>query len=199
MRRPNHNRSDPHGAPVTVELIERCRNGDQRAWSELVEATHREVYTLCLRILKDPDDAAEATQDAFLKAWRGLGSFRGEALFTTWLYRVATNAAISKHRSRKRRRTHEAGTEHEVLERVAQAGSTEETADARAGLENLERALLGLPDMYRLPLVMKDVYGESVSEIAKKLKISETATKVRLHRARKKLKERVYPEANEGA
>ncbi|MGH2734242.1 MAG: RNA polymerase sigma factor, partial [Actinomycetota bacterium] len=90
---------------VSHELVERCKGGDELAWSQLVEATHREVYSLCLRILRDPDDAAEATQDAYLKAWRAIGGFRGDAMFSTWLYRVAANAAISKQRSRKRRRT----------------------------------------------------------------------------------------------
>src|ERR687896_2584022 len=90
--------------PILAALIDRCKRGDEDAWAELVEATYREVYTLCLRILGNPDDAAEATQDAYLKVWRGLGGFRGEAQFSTWLYRVASNTAISKHRGRSRRR-----------------------------------------------------------------------------------------------
>ncbi len=178
---------------MTAALLQRCRQGDQQAWEELVEATHREVYTLCLRILKDPDDAAEATQDAYLKAWRGLKGFRGESMFTTWLYRVATNAAISKHRSRSRRRRHETGAQDEVLTQVAHPASTEGEAGARIGMEDLEKVLAALPDHYRLPLVMKDVYGMDIEEIAKSLKISDTATKVRLHRGRKKLRDMLLP------
>jgi RNA polymerase sigma-70 factor (ECF subfamily) len=178
---------------VSPELIDRCRNGDQAAWDELVTATHREVYTLCLRILKDPDDAAEATQDAYLKAWRGLKGFRGDSLFSTWMYRVATNAALSKSRSRKRRRDHETGTEDEALGRLPAAGSTEDAADARLDLGAVESALALLPEHYRSALVLKDVYGLSIEEIASQLKISETAAKVRVHRARKKVKEIVYP------
>ena len=193
MRRPNQDRSGSSKELVTPELLERCRQGDQQAWEELVEATHREVYTLCLRILKDPDDAAEATQDAYLKAWRGLKGFRGESMFTTWLYRVASNAAISKHRSRSRRRKHETGADDEALSQLAHPGSTEGEAGARIGMEDLEKVLAALPDHYRLPLVMKDVYGLPIEEIAKQLKISETATKVRLHRGRKKLRELLVP------
>src|SRR5918999_3849116 len=111
--------------PIPVALVDRCKRGDEDAWAELVEATYRDVYTLCLRILGDPDDASEATQDAYLKAWRGLKGFRGDASFTTWLYRVAANAAISKHRGRKRRRAHETGAQDEVLTRVPATGSTE--------------------------------------------------------------------------
>ncbi|MGH2812022.1 MAG: RNA polymerase sigma factor [Actinomycetota bacterium] len=197
MRRPKGTRIAHGHEAVSAELVERCRQGDESAWSDLVDATHREVYTLCLRILGDPDDAAEATQDAYLKAWRGLKGFRGDASFTTWLYRVAANAAISKHRGRKRRRAHETGAQDEVLTRIPAAGSTETAAGARIEVQAVERGLAILPEHYRAAVVLRDVYGLSIEEIAKQLKISETAAKVRVHRGRKKLKELVFPE--EGA
>lgn len=161
-----------------------------------MEATYRDVYTLCLRILRDPNDASEATQDVFLKVWRNLAGFRGDAAFETWLYRVATNAAVSKHRSRKRRRAHETGVEDEALGRFAAAGSVETTAGARLDLKELEGALGDLPEHYREAILMRDVYGLSMAEIGKQMKISETAAKVRVHRARKKLKEAMYPEGD---
>lgn len=194
MWRPKRSSGEPPVDVVSADLIVRCRNGDESAWKELVEVTYRDVYTLCLRILKDPDDASEATQDAFLKAWRGLKGFRGDSMFTTWLYRVATNAALSKHRSRTRRRKHEAGAEDEVLAQMASSASTESSAGARIDLVALDKALGELPEHYRSAVLLKDVYGLSIEEIAKELKCSETAAKVRIHRARKRLKEIVYPE-----
>ncbi|MDQ3954762.1 MAG: RNA polymerase sigma factor [Actinomycetota bacterium] len=176
---------------VSPEVVARCRRGDEGAWKQLVEATQRDVYTLCLRILRDPDDAAEATQDTYLKAWRGLGGFRGDAMFTTWLYRVATNAAISKQRSRTRRRGRETSG-HDVLEEVAAPGSIESAAEARLDLDVVEDKLSTLPEHYRTAVVLRDVYGLSIAEIADRMKISETAAKVRVHRARKMLKELVY-------
>ena len=196
MGRPNDSRPVPSRQPVRTELIERCKRGDEQAWNELVEATHRDVYSLCLRILRDPNDAAEATQDAFLKVWRNLGGFRGDAAFETWLYRVASNAALSKHRSRKRRQARETGIEDEALGRFAAAGSVEATATARMDVRRLEEALADLPEHYRDAVVLRDVYGLSIAEIAKQMKISETAAKVRIHRGRKKLKEIVYPEGD---
>jgi len=195
--RPRTDRSESPRELVPVDLVERCRRGDETAWKELVELTHREVYTLCLRILNDPSDAAEATQDAYLKAWRGLKGFRGEAQFTTWLYRVASNAAISTHRSRKRRRVYEVGAEDEVLSAMAAPGSVEATAEIHTDVEALERAIRTLPDHYRSAVVLRDVYGLSIEEIAHELKITETAAKVRVHRARKKLKETLYPTGEE--
>ena len=177
---------------VPPETLERCRNGDEGAWKELVEVTYRDVYTLCFRILGDPNDAAEATQDAYLKAWRGLKGFRGDSLFSTWLYRVATNTAISKHRGRKRRQSHEAWTDEDALARVPSSTSTETTAGARLDLEVVQKAMEELPEHYRTAIVLKDVYGLSIEEIAAQMKCSETAAKVRIHRARKKLKEIVF-------
>ena len=197
MRRPSSDRSGEARELVSLELVDRCKRGDESAWKELVELTHREVYTLCLRILNDPSDAAEATQDAYLKAWRGLKGFRGDAQFTTWLYRVASNAAISKHRSRRRRRAYEVGAEDELLSAMPAGGSVEGTAEVRHDVEELEHAIRALPDHYRSAVVLRDVYGLSIEEIATELKITETAAKVRVHRARKKLKETLHPTGEE--
>ena len=158
-----------------------------------MERTHREVYSLCLRILRDPEEAAEATQDAYLKAWRGLRGFRGEAMFTTWLYRVAANAAITRQRSRARRARHEVGAAEVVLEHVASADSPEDSAAARVRLDEVERALAHLPALYREAVVLRDVYGLSIEELARQLSISETAAKVRVHRGSTKLRDLVWP------
>jgi RNA polymerase sigma-70 factor, ECF subfamily len=192
VKRPKGTGGETPDGPVSNEVIERCKRGDQAAWNELVAATHREVYTLCLRILGNPDDAAEATQDAYLKVWRGLGGFRGEAQFSTWLYRVASNTAISKHRGRSRRRSRETEADETRLEQMPDPGSVEDAAGARLEVAALEAALARLPEMYRDAVVLRDVYGYSIEEIASQLKISETATKVRVHRGRKRLTEIVY-------
>jgi RNA polymerase sigma-70 factor, ECF subfamily len=196
--RPKKSPAEQNEGLVPPELVDRCRSGDQAAWKELVDLTYRDVYSLCLRILGDPDDASEATQDAFLKAWRGLKGFRGEAMFTTWLYRVATNAAISKHRSRTRRTKHEARTDDEMLAQIPSTASTESAAGARLEVQQVEQALALLPESYRAALVLKDVYGLTIEEIAKQLDCSETNAKVRIHRARKKLKEIVYGDPDRG-
>lgn len=190
-------RGDTPRDSVTPELVNRCKAGDESAWRELVEATQRDVYTLCLRILRDPDEAAEATQDTYLKVWRGLKGFRGEALFTTWLYRIAANAAVSRQRSRKRRRTRETGDE-EVLAQLHSRDATDVQAEAKMDLRAVEKAVTQLPEHYRVALVLRDVYGLSIHDVAAHLKISETAAKVRVHRARKKLKETVYGSTQEG-
>ncbi|MBA2427978.1 MAG: RNA polymerase sigma factor [Actinobacteria bacterium] len=193
MRRQNESRAENSRELVSAELIERCKRGDRDAWNTLVQATHREVYTLCLRVLRDPDDAAEAAQDAYIKVWKGLNGFRGEAAFTTWLYRVASNAAISKQRSRSRKQSFEAGGDDELVAGLAAPDSTENAAGARVELQAVERALATLPEHYRSAVLLRDVYGLTIAEIASQLKISETAAKVRVHRGRARLKEIVWP------
>jgi RNA polymerase sigma-70 factor, ECF subfamily len=192
VKRPTQDRSVTSRELVSAELVRRCKSGDENAWTELVRATHREVYTLCLRVLRDPDDAAEATQDAYLRAWRGLKGFRGDSRFTTWLYRVATNTAISKQRSRKRRREREVQSEDEVLALVPSSHSTEATAGTRLDLAALEQALEALPEHYRSAVVLRDVYGMSIEEISERVGISESAAKVRVHRGRKRVKEMMF-------
>jgi RNA polymerase sigma-70 factor, ECF subfamily len=196
MKRPNDARSGDEEL-VSQELVERCKQGDETAWTKLVEATQREVYTLCLRVLRNPDDAAEATQDTYLKVWRGLKGFRGESKFTTWLYRVAMNAAISRQRSRTRKREHEMSSEDEMLEQLPGIESIEAVAGARIDVKILESGLDRLPELYRSAVVLRDVYGCSIDEIAGLLKISPAAAKVRVHRGRKKLKEMLWSQIAE--
>jgi RNA polymerase sigma-70 factor (ECF subfamily) len=126
--------------------------------------------------------------------WRGLKGFRGDAMLETWMYRVATNTAISKHRSRKRKKDHETGIGDELLTEMAASGSVEATAGAKIEVQALDKALQTLPEHYRAAVILRDVYGFNTEEIAKQLKISVTAAKVRVHRGRKKLKEIVYGE-----
>lgn len=183
--------------PVTDELVDRCRSGDEAAWGLLVRATYREVYTLCLRILRDPHDAADATQDAYLKAWRGLAGFRGDAAFSTWMFRIATNAALSKHRSRTRRRSHEADTDDAAMERLPGSASTEDSVAVRLDVQAVASALEALPEQQRVVLVMRDVYGMAMAEIAGGLGITETAAKVRVHRARRRLRDLVFEGAGD--
>jgi RNA polymerase sigma-70 factor (ECF subfamily) len=187
------------GELVPAHLIERCRVGDEDAWAKLVEATYREVYSLCFRILRNPDDAAEATQDAYIKAWRGLKSFRGDAQFTTWLYRVASNAAISRHRSRARRWEREMKADDEVLQQIPAGTSVEDVAGAKIELDVVDQALASLPEIYRSAIVLRDVYGLTLEDMAKELGISVVAAKVRLYRARKRLRDVVYGPAEASA
>jgi len=173
---------------VSRELLAACRRGDPRAFEEIVALTYRHVYTQALRLVGDRQDAEDVAQEAYVRVFRGLAGFRGDAQFETWLYRIVSNAAMT-HR-RRRRRFGEVLTEtgQEPLEFPSEVRVAEEAVDRDA----LDRALEALPMSMRSVVVMKDVYGLSCREIGDQIGISEGAVKVRLHRARKRLKEHLF-------
>lgn len=174
--------------PVTDEepFVERAIDGDAAAFAELVRRHRDEWYTLALRLLGDPESAADATQDATIRAWRSIGGFRGEAAFSTWTYRIVVNSAWSLRRRAKRHVAtsidHVDDPTHDPLEMHVD----------RLGLrDEISAALLGLSPANRAAVVLKDVYGWSHAEIAEGLGISVTAAKVRLHRGRTALRKRL--------
>jgi RNA polymerase sigma-70 factor (ECF subfamily) len=183
-------------AMVGRELLERCRRGEPEAFAELVERTHRHVYTLAYRLMGDRHEAEDVAQEAYLRVYRSLRSFRGESSFQTWLYRVVANVAMNH--LRRRGRFGDLGDEPELVVRVADTRGDEASEIDR---DELRRALAALPDAQRVAVLMKDGYGFSCREIADQMGVSEGAVKVRLHRARKRLKDLLYgayPAAEEG-
>lgn len=178
-------------------LVELAREGDHQAFEELVRATYMDAYSLAYRLTGDEEDARDVVQEAYLRAYRGLKRFRGEAQFSTWLYRITANCASSSLGKRARHR-------HEVLEEDDEVIDTSgrldpaEQADRSAVRDRVKQALAELPPRLRTVVVLRDVYDLSHEAIAAELGISESAAKVRLHRARRKLRERLYPLAGEG-
>lgn len=173
---------------VTHELLAACRRGDREAFEEVVRRTHQHVYTQALRLVGDRQEAEDVAQEAYLRVFRGLAGFRGDAQFETWLYRIVSNAAMSH--LRKRRRFGEAilDSAEEPRELPSPVRVDEETVDRDA----LAKALGSLPQSLRVVVVLKDVYGLSCKEIGDQIGVSEGAVKVRLHRARKRLKEMLF-------
>lgn len=176
---------------VPTELIERCKQGEPLAFEELVRLTHKDVYSLSLRLLGNPDDAAESTQETYLKLLRTIRSFRGESKFSTWLYRVTSSVAISALRKRARHQ-HDVPLENTDWQGIPGSADPSAEVERRELRDRLDRALLSLPAGYRAVVVLKDIYGFSLAEIGKQLGITEGAAKVRLFRARQRLKDKLY-------
>lgn len=166
---------------IAPELVEACRRGDAEAFEALVRQTNRQIYGLVMRIVGNPEDAADVTQEVYVRVWRSLRGFRGDANLATWMHRVATNAALTH--LKRRGRMAEPVEEEKMQERLA-VGDDE---DARLSSAEVERALSRLSDGYRVVVVLKDMYGLNCEEIAKEIGLTEGAVKVRLFRARRKL------------
>jgi RNA polymerase sigma-70 factor (ECF subfamily) len=174
-------------------LVAAARDGDRAAFDELVRCTYVDTYTLALRLTANEEDASDVVQEAYLRAWKGIGRFRGDAQFSTWLYRITANASYTLLQKRRRHRVEPLELMHEPVDTRPEA-QPESAAESAVVLGQLSDALATLPPKLRAVVVSKDVYGLSHDDIAEELGISVSAAKVRLHRGRKKLREALFDE-----
>lgn len=177
-------------------LIERARDGDRGAFEELVRASYADTYTLAYRLTGDEEDARDVVQDAYLRAYKGLRKFRGEAAFSTWMYRITANCASNVLTRRGKHRHDELTDETPVVDERAEIDPQART-DNTVLRNRLTRALDRLPPKLRAVVVLRDIYDLPHEAIADELGITETAAKVRLHRARRKLRTDLFPMPNE--
>ena len=179
-----------------AELVTLAQAGETRAFDELVRRYQDKVYRLCYKILRHEEDAAEALQDAFLSAFKGLPRFKAESTFSTWLYRIATNASLMKYR--RRRDGHvsyeQSQTGSEDNEPMAIADWSTQPLDDLLDTETreiLSREIDLLPENEREVFILRDIMEQSNEEVAKELGLTVAAVKSRLHRARVHLRDRV--------
>jgi RNA polymerase sigma-70 factor, ECF subfamily len=183
--------SDPSMTAELADLVALAKEGDQQAFEELVRRTYSDSYTLALRLTCDEDDARDVVQESYLRAYKGLKRFRGDAQFTTWLYRITANCASNQLRRRARHRHEE--LDEELAPMVDADHDPAALADAADLRTRVEGALALLPPRLRAVVILRDVYDLPHEAIAAELGISESAAKVRLHRARRKLRAEVFP------
>ena len=179
-------------------LVASAREGDRAAFDELVRRTYVDTYTLAMRLTANEEDARDVVQESYLRAWKGIKRFRGDAQFSTWLYRITANAAATLVQKRRRRRAESLDTVDEPIDTSIE-GQPEAAAESAIGLEDLARAVAALPPKLRSIVVLKDVYGLSHEAIAEDLGISVAAAKVRLHRGRKRLRDVLFEEGGRSA
>lgn len=185
-------RSEPEMPLDQAELVVAAKDGDQAAFEELVRATYAHAYTLAFRLTGNEEDARDVVQDAYLRAYRGIRRFRGDAQFSTWMYRIVANCAATSLSKRSRSR-HESITDETPLADERPENDPVALAEAGSLRDRLEVALDRLPPRLRAVVVLRDIYDLPHEAIAKELGITEAAAKVRLHRARRKLREQLFP------
>ena len=172
-------------------LLEKARHGDQEAFGELVRLYEKKVYALTLRMCKNPDDAAEAAQEAFLSAWQGLKFFRGEASFSTWLYRLASNACVDLLRKEQRHRAVSGPSlndEDTYMDIADDAATPQELAERSELREQIEEGLQSLSPQHREVLILRELHQLSYDEIAQTLDLDTGTVKSRISRGRKALR-----------
>ena len=173
------------------QWVEAARQGDQSAFEQLVHLYEKRVLALTTRMCKNPADAEEAAQEAFLSAWQGLPFFRGDASFSTWLYRLASNACVDLLR-REGRRQSAAGpslNDEEVqLEVPDTAHSPQEQAERSELRQQIEAGLQALTPDHRQVLLLREMHQLSYDEIAQTLDVDVGTVKSRINRGRKQLR-----------
>jgi RNA polymerase sigma-70 factor (ECF subfamily) len=173
----------PRGVVAIRVLRDAAQGGDRSAFEELYKENVRRVYALAYRLTGNPNDAEELTQEAFIRAWQKLPSFRGDSAFSSWMHPLTINAAFSEKRSRGRREARVMAVEDLTM---FDGGTPEETPGLGV---DLERALEQLPDGARQVFVLHDVYGYKHEEIGNLIGVAVGTSKAQLHRARRLLRE----------
>src|SRR5262245_754576 len=183
-----------------ARMLSRLRSGDLTAFEELVTHFERPVFALCFRMLGDAEEARDAAQETFLKVYRGLSGFRGDAGLKTWIYRIAINQAMNQKRWWRRRHREESisldirrGQSETTLGSTlpARTGSPEELAISSERERSIMRALDELKQEYRIALILREIEELSYEEIAETLGISIGTVKSRIARGREELRRRM--------
>jgi len=180
--------------PQEDDLLNRLQTGDERALTELSDAYRFKIYQLAFRYLRNKEDAEEVTQDVLYKVYRNIDTFRGDAALSSWIYRITCNAAMSRLRTARYRKSQDDDR------KVASAYGTEpvaaahdvadysDMADERILRSQLRRrvfrAILALPAIYRAPVMLRDIQGMSTEEASAMLHVKDQTLKSRLHRGR---------------
>ncbi len=188
--------------PASAEertLIERCKRGDLAAFNELVKKYEKQVYNFAYRLTGSYDDANDVAQEAFLRVFNAIGGFRGDASFTTWLFRITTNVFLDE-RKRARAHPHTSLDEQLDLEESSVARQIEDPSPSPAALTEereraqiLQEAIQSLPEYQRAMVVLYHTQQQSYEEIAEAMDLPIGTVKSRLNRARLALKEKLTP------
>ena len=183
--------------PSDIEIISRVLKGEQQAYAELVKRYQNYVFTLTLRFIKSREDAEEVSQDIFVKAYRSLADFRGESKFSTWLYTIVNTTCITF--LRKKRLDVQSLDNEKVFETVENQDSgfnaNQVERKSRANMVNRSISMLNYDDSEILTLFYKA--EQSLEEISQILGLEPNTVKVRLHRARQRLKTMMESSFNE--
>ena len=173
-------------------IVRKVLGGDANAFETLVLEYEKNVYNIALRMTGNSEDAADMTQEAFIKAYNSLQSFRGDSKFSVWLYRIVSNVCLDFLRSKNRRPTVSLSVEDDDGEDaqldVADASQSPELLlDRKLTRDSVRRGLDSLPPDYRQILLLREIQGLSYDEIAQALSLEVGTVKSRIFRARKRL------------
>lgn len=170
-------------------LLNLAANGDNQAFEKLIVPHERMMYALALRLCQNKEDAEDCLQDAMIRVYKSLSSFRGDSAFSTWLYRIVTNTCLDSHRRRKHRYSESLDSLSESGWNAPDPGLTPEQSAVNRDLKRaLNEAINTLPGDIRAAVVLRDVQGFSYEDVSEILGINIGTVKSRLSRGREKIR-----------
>lgn len=172
------------------ELLERARNGDDEAFSLLIENYEKYVYNVILRIVEEKEEAKDIAQETFIKAYMSIKTFRKDSSFRTWIYRIAVNTAMDYLRKKVRSEVNLVTAAEDELE-IKSFQTPEEVIEQKLTVEMVRREISKLPVDYKIALILRDIEGMNYEEIASILKVNLGTVKSRIWRTRNLLRERI--------
>jgi len=184
---------------VDQQLVERAQRGDKRAFELLVAKYQRKLGRLLSRLVRDPAEVEDVTQEAFIKAYRALPSFRGDSAFYTWLYRIAINTAKNYLVAMGRRAPTSTGFDHEEAENFEDAEQLRDTSTPEGELQGkqiaatVNRAMEALPEDLRTAITLREIEGLSYEEIANVMNCPIGTVRSRIFRARESIAAELRP------
>jgi RNA polymerase sigma-70 factor (ECF subfamily) len=194
--------TDAEGAPLLPDdktLIQLCKQGDRDAFDELMRRYEKRVFNFAYRMSGSYDDASDVTQEAFLRVFNSIGTFRGDAVFTTWLYRIVRNVFLDE---RKRAKTHLQTSleeyieldENSVAKQIEDDDPTpDQLIEGKERNQLLQDAIQSLPEYQRMMMILYHTQSKSYEEISQIMNLPIGTVKSRLNRARLALKEKLEP------
>lgn len=179
---------------MDVDLLRRLQAGDEQALADLADAYRFKIYQLAFRYLRNKEDAEEVTQDVLYKVYRNIGTFRGDAALSSWIYRITFNGAMSRLRTARYRQPQNDDRRlvspdgEKSIAAAREVADLSDMADDRILRSQLRRrvfhAILALPAIYRAPVMLRDIQGMSTEEASAVLRVKDQTLKSRLHRGR---------------
>ena len=190
-------RCDPNLATDDLTLVNRVRTGDQRAFKLLVERYQRKVYGVALGMLKDKEEARDVAQDAFIKVYKYLDHFKGDASFYTWLYRITVNICIDVMRKKGGKKNEHVEFDESIDMDTSEANlgalgsrlgtNPQKSALRRELAEKIDEALAQVPEKHRAILLLREIEGMSYEDLARTLDVPKGTVMSRLFHARMKV------------
>lgn len=191
-----HNKSNEYVGIQDQLLLERIQNGDKKAFSELVSEYEKPIYRICYRFLGNEEDSLDAVQEVFIKIYRYIGKFEGKSSLKTWIYRIAANTCITAFEKKKKEKQGFLKAFSSWFSSFYQPSLEEQVIEQETSLLNIKTVtekLSDLPEIYRMPVILKDIEGFSMDKISEILEIPLGTVKSRINRGRAILHDLLRP------